>query len=92
MLRHGPIDYFFCDENHAALWERYRLWGRAPASKVGAAGGGDVKAPDQEEELIEDAEVASAVLQCPGQVAGGASKAPAPSKGPARPIAASRPA
>jgi hypothetical protein len=25
MLRHGPIDYFFCDEDHAALWERYRL-------------------------------------------------------------------
>jgi len=25
MMRHGPIDYFFCDENHAAIWERYRL-------------------------------------------------------------------
>jgi len=62
---------------------RVRFWGRAPASKVGAAGGGDVKAPDQEEELIKDAEVASAVLQCPGQVAGGASNTPAPSKGPA---------
>jgi len=25
MMRHGPIDYFFRDENRAAIWERYRL-------------------------------------------------------------------
>ena len=25
MMRHGPIDYLFCDENHAAIWEQYRL-------------------------------------------------------------------
>ena len=66
--------------------------GTSHAFKFEAVGGSDVKAPEQEESWFENAEVASALLQCPGQVPGGASNAPAPSKGPARPVAASRPA
>ena len=68
---------------------RVRFWGRAPASEVGAARGGDVKAPRVVPSWFEQSDVASAVLQCPGQVAGGAFNAPAPSKGLARPVAAS---
>jgi len=67
-----------------------RFWGRAPASKVGAARGGDVKAPRVDPSWFEQSEVASAVLQYPGQVQGAASNAPAPNKGRVRPIAASR--
>ena len=39
---------------------------------------------------FKQSEVASAVLQCPGQVEGGGSNAPAPSMETARPVAASR--
>ena len=66
--------------------------GTSHAFKFGAAGGSDVKAPEQEESWFENAKVASALLQCPGQVAGGASDALAPSKRPACPVSASRPA
>ena len=66
--------------------------GTSHAFKFGAAGGSDIKAPEQEESWFENAEVASALPQCPGQVAGSASDAPAPSKGPACPVSASRPA
>ena len=64
--------------------------GTSHAFKLGAARGSDVKAPEQEESWFENAEVASTLLQCPGQVAGGASNAPASSKGPACPVSASR--
>jgi len=25
LMRHGPIDYYFCNEDHAVLWEQHRL-------------------------------------------------------------------